>query len=264
LVGAFIFTIVQVSLFVFMRQFGLIGRSLRHSFSQAYFTRKFAALQLASCRYELFELADIAELPALLAAHPQLEGLNVTVPYKELVLPYLEELAPTAARVGAVNVVKRWPDGRLIGHNTDYIGFRKSLQGFYPLRGEVGRALVLGKGGAAKAIAAVLDDLGIPHQFVTRNPLGGSLTYEELTTQLISQYQLIINTTPLGTFPKVAECPQLPYEALTSQHYLYDLVYNPAETLFMRNGLMAGAQVKNGLEMLELQAEASWEIWSNV
>lgn len=245
-----------------MHQFGLIGRSLRHSFSQAYFTRKFASLGLENHHYELFELADIAELPALLAAHPQLAGLNVTVPYKELVMPYLDELTPTAARVGAVNVIHRQPDGRLIGHNTDYVGFRDSLQRFYPLRGEAGRALVLGKGGAAKAVAVVLGDLGIPHRLVARKPSDGGLTYDDLTPPLLSQYGLIINATPLGTFPNAAECPRLPYAALTSQHYLYDLVYNPTETLFMRQGLAAGAQVKNGFEMLCLQAEASWEIWT--
>ncbi|MDO7875267.1 shikimate dehydrogenase [Hymenobacter sp. ASUV-10] len=246
-----------------MRQFGLIGRTLRHSFSQAYFTQKFAALGLENHHYELFELADIAELPALLAAHPHLEGLNVTVPYKELVMPYLDELTPTAARVGAVNVIQRRPDGRLIGHNTDYIGFRESLRRFYPLRGEEGRALVLGQGGAAKAIAVVLRDLDIPHQFATRNPLGDALSYDDLTPQLLSQIRLIINATPLGTFPNAEECPRLPYPALTPQHYLYDVVYNPAETLFMRKGLAAGAQVKNGFEMLRLQAEASWEIWND-
>lgn len=245
-----------------MRLFGLIGRSLAHSFSKEYFSRKFAVQGLADCRYELFELADMAELPALLAARPQLEGLNVTVPYKELVLPYLNELTPTAARVGAVNVIHRQPDGRLIGHNTDYIGFRKSLEDFYPLQGEAGQALVLGKGGAAKAVAAVLSDLGIPHEFVTRQGRAGSLQYDSLDPLLMAHYRLIINTTPLGTFPNVDECPRLPYAALTPQHYLYDVVYNPAETLFMRQGLAAGAHVKNGLEMLQLQAEASWEIWN--
>jgi shikimate dehydrogenase len=246
-----------------MRQFGLIGRSLRHSFSQSYFTRKFASLGLENHQYELFELADIAELPALLAAHPQLDGLNVTVPYKELVMPYIDELAPSAARVGAVNVIHRRADGRLIGHNTDYIGFRESLAGFYPLRGEAGQALVLGQGGAAKAIAAGLDDLGIPHQFVTRRSLAEGLTYDDLTPALLDQCHLIINTTPLGTFPNTEECPRIPYAALTPQHYLYDLVYNPAQTLFMRRGLAAGAQAKNGLEMLRLQAEASWDIWNS-
>mgnify|MGYP002652653085 CR=1 FL=1 len=242
-----------------MRQFGLIGRTLRHSFSQAYFTQKFETLGLADCQYELFELADIVELPALLAAHPQLEGLNVTVPYKEQVLPYLSELAPSAARVGAVNVIERRPDGRLIGYNTDYIGFRESLRHFYPLHNA---ALVLGQGGAAKAITAALRDLGIPYRFVTRKPLHDNLTYDDLTPRILAQYSLIINTTPLGTFPNVDECPPLPYEALTPQHYLYDVVYNPAETLFMARGRAAGAQVKNGLEMLRLQAEASWEIWN--
>lgn len=246
-----------------MRQFGLIGRPLAHSFSKSYFSQKFAALALHDYQYELFELADIAELPALLAACPQLEGLNVTIPYKEQVLPYLTDLAPTAARVGAVNVIHRHADGRLTGHNTDYIGFRESLQRFYPLRGDAGRALVLGRGGAAKAIAAVLEDLGIPLQFVTRQPQAGTLAYEELSPQLVAQNSLIINTTPLGTFPNVSEYPPIPYAALTPRHYLYDVVYNPAETVFMKKGLAAGAQVKNGLEMLQLQAEASWDIWNS-
>jgi shikimate dehydrogenase len=246
-----------------MRQFGLIGRSLRHSFSQTFFTQKFDSLSLADHHYELFELADVRELPCLLAAHPQLEGLNVTVPYKELVLPYLDDVTPTAARIGAANVIRRLPDGRLIGHNTDYVGFRDSLTSFYPLRGEAGRALVLGQGGAAKAIDIVLRDLSIPHWFVTRNPLDTGLTYDDLTPQLLAQHSLIINATPVGTFPVVDECPRLPYQALTAQHYLYDVVYNPAETLFLRKGLEAGSHIKNGFEMLCRQAEASWDIWNS-
>ena len=245
-----------------MRQFGLIGRTLQHSFSQTYFTQKFYSQGLADDhRYDLFELADIHELPALLRAHPDLVGLNVTVPYKETVVSYLDELAPSAARVGAVNVIERRPDGRLRGHNTDVLGFRESLRQFFP-GGAESRALVLGAGGAAKAVIVALNDLGIAHWSVTRDPLGHGLTYDELTPALLAAHPLIINATPLGTYPQVDACPRLPYEALGPQHYLYDLVYNPSETLFMAKGQAAGAHTKNGFEMLERQAEAAWDIWN--
>ncbi len=245
-----------------MRQFGLIGRSLQHSFSQTYFTQKFYSQGLADDhRYDLFELADIHELPALLRAHPTLVGLNVTVPYKETVVSYLDELAPSAARVGAVNVIERQADGRLRGHNTDVVGFRESLRQFFPI-GATGRALVLGAGGAAKAVVVALNDLGIGHWSVTRDPLAPGLNYAELTPAVLAAHSLIINATPLGTYPKIAECPPLPYELLGPQHYLYDLVYNPSETRFMAKGQAAGAHTKNGFEMLQRQAEAAWDIWN--
>ena len=245
-----------------MRQFGLIGRTLSHSFSQMYFTQKFESLGLSEHQYDLFELATIGELPNLVATHPHLVGLNVTVPYKELVVPYLDELASSASRVGAVNVIECTPDGRLVGHNTDYIGFRNSLRTFFPHQGTSARALVLGAGGAAKAVEVALQELGIPHWNVTRHLLGPGLTYDDLTPELLAAHSLIVNATPVGTFPHIDECPRLPYEALTAHHYLYDLVYNPTETLFMTKGKEAGAQVKNGFEMLCLQAEAAWDIWN--
>ena len=230
-----------------MRQFGLVGRTLQHSFSQTYFTQKFYSQGLADDhRYDLFELAEIEEFPALLRANPALVGLNVTVPYKEAVVPYLDELASSAARVG---------------HNTDVVGFRESLKQFFP-GGAGSRALVLGAGGAAKAVVVALNDLGIAHWSVTRNPLGHGLTYDELTPALLAAHPLIINATPLGTYPQVDACPRLLYEALGPQHYLYDLVYNPSETLFMAKGREAGAHTKNGFEMLERQAEAAWDIWN--
>ncbi|GAB3738641.1 shikimate dehydrogenase [Hymenobacter agri] len=245
-----------------MRQFGLIGRTLQHSFSQTYFTQKFYSQGLANDhRYDLFELTDIHELPELLRANPELAGLNVTVPYKEVVVPYLDELASSAARVGAVNVIEFCPDGRLRGHNTDVVGFRESLRHFFPATAD-SRALVLGAGGAAKAVVVALNDLGIAHWSVTRNPLGHGLTYDELTPALLAAHPLIINATPLGTYPRVDECPRLPYAALGPQHYLYDLVYNPSETLFLAKGREAGAHTKNGFEMLERQAEAAWDIWN--
>ena len=245
-----------------MRQFGLIGRTLQHSFSQTYFSQKFYSQGLADDhRYDLFELADINELPALLRTNPDLVGLNVTVPYKETVVPYLDELASSAARVGAVNVIECCPDGRLRGHNTDVVGFRESVRQFFP-GGPDSRALVLGAGGAAKAVVVALNDLGIGYWSVTRNQLGHGLTYDELTLAVLAAHQLIINATPLGTYPQVDECPRLPYEALGPQHYLYDLVYNPSETLFMAKGREVGAHTKNGFEMLERQAEAAWDIWN--
>ncbi|MDB5236195.1 MAG: aroE [Hymenobacter sp.] len=244
-----------------MRQFGLIGRTLSHSFSQTYFTQKFYSLSLVGYEYDLFELATVGELPALLASHPDLAGLNVTVPYKETVVPYLDDLAPSASRVGAVNVIEFTAQGRLRGHNTDYVGFRESLRRFFPIT-PAARALVLGTGGAAKAVAVALNELGIPHWSVSRDPLAHGLNYDDLTPQLLAAHPLIINATPLGTFPRTDECPPLPYAALTEHHYLYDLVYNPTETLFMHKGKEAGAQVKNGFEMLCLQAEAAWEIWN--
>lgn len=245
-----------------MQQFGLIGHTLSHSFSQTYFTEKFSSLGLREHRYDLFELASIGELPGLLAAHPDLVGLNVTVPYKEAVVPYLDALAPSAAQVGAVNVIERAGDGRLVGHNTDCIAFRDSLRAFFPHRGDDARALLLGSGGAAKAVEVALQELKIPHRHVTRNPQGPGLTYDDITPQALASHPLIINATPVGTFPHVDACPRLPYEALTEQHYLYDLVYNPMETLFMAKGREAGAQVKNGFEMLCMQAEAAWAIWN--
>ncbi|QIX61150.1 shikimate dehydrogenase [Hymenobacter lutimineralis] len=243
-----------------MPTYGLLGRTLTHSFSQTFFTQKFHNLELTDHAYELFELAFIEELPALLQRHPELRGLNVTIPYKEQVWPYLHDTAASAARVGAVNVIEFRADGQLIGHNTDMIGFRESLRDFLP-RGFAGRALVLGNGGASKAVEVALRDLEIGYWVVSRHPLGAGLTYEELTPDLVQGHTLIINTTPLGTYPFVEECPKLPYEALTDQHYLYDLVYNPRETEFMRRGQARGASIKNGFEMLCLQAEAAWDIW---
>jgi shikimate dehydrogenase len=245
-----------------MRTFGLVGRSLAHSFSQTYFTQKFYQLGLDDCRYELFELAAASELPRLLAQHPDLAGLNVTIPYKEQIWPYLDDVASSAARVGAVNVIEVRPDGRLIGHNTDYMGFRESLRTFYPVPAAGARALVLGTGGAAKAVAVALRELGIAYWLVSRDIMGQHLTYADLTPEVIAAHPLIINTTPLGTYPNVDACAPLPYAALTPQHYLYDLVYNPRETLFLEKGREAGANTKNGFDMLERQAEAAWAIWN--
>ncbi|WP_205501637.1 shikimate dehydrogenase family protein [Rufibacter psychrotolerans] len=243
------------------KEYGLVGYRLSHSFSQKYFTDKFRSEGITDSVYRLFELDTIAEFPALVEAHPRLRGLNVTIPYKETIIPYLDELAPAAARIGAVNVVK-FEHGRLVGHNSDYQGFMQSLQGFYPCT-PASKALVLGTGGAAKAVIAALEDLQISYQIVSREKKPGVITYQELTPKVLAAVSLIINASPVGTYPHVDAAPALPYQLITSQHYLYDLVYNPAETLFMKRGQEQGAKTINGYEMLCRQAEVAWNIWNS-
>lgn len=243
-----------------MRKYGLIGKKLGHSFSKKYFTEKFERENVSDATYDLYELESIDLFPGLLQRNPELCGLNVTVPYKEAVLPYLDKLDAAAARIGAVNAI-RINDGKTEGYNTDYIGFKESLLKFYPIH-EGSRALVLGTGGASKAVRTALDDLGISFRMVSRRAEDENLTYEGITPDLVQQYDLIINTTPLGMYPEVHTLPLLPYTFLTHHHHLYDLVYNPESTGFMEKGTEAGAQVMNGLEMLYRQAEAAWEVWN--
>ncbi|MHA6246544.1 shikimate dehydrogenase family protein [Pontibacter sp. CAU 1760] len=242
-----------------MRKFGLIGKKLGHSFSKKYFTEKFEREGITDAQYELYELPAAQEIRDLLQEEPELVGLNVTVPYKEEVLPLLDELDAVAATIGAVNTI-RIRDGRAKGFNTDYIGFRTSLEKFYTTKGQ---ALVLGTGGAAKAVWAALDALQVPYQKVSRMAGGQVLGYEQLTPALMQQYNLIINTTPLGMHPHTETAPPLPYEALNSAHFLYDLVYNPEETQFLKHGKAAGAKTCNGLAMLYRQADAAWDIWNS-
>ena len=244
-----------------MKAFGLIGYPLTHSFSEKYFNEKFAAEQITDCSYKLYELPEITAFPALLKSIPNLHGLNVTVPHKEKVMPYLDAIETEAKKIGAVNVIKI-KNGKTTGYNSDYQGFIQSLGNFYPVNSQ-SRALILGTGGAAKAVLAALDNLNIPYQIVSRQPQPGQLLYEELTPALMAAHNLLINATPLGTYPKIDTCPLIPYEALSENHYLYDLVYNPAETLFLRKGREAGAKIKNGHEMLVRQAEVAWQIWNS-
>jgi shikimate dehydrogenase len=244
-----------------MKAYGLIGYPLTHSFSEKYFADKFANEGITDSSYRLFELAQIEQLPGLLAAQPDLKGLNVTIPHKETVIPFLDEIDEETARIGAVNVIKI-EGGRTKGYNSDYQGFKKSLEGFLPAGSPV-QALVLGTGGAAKAVNAALRHLHIPYMEVSRTPQEGRLTYADITPAVLDAYRLLINTTPLGTYPKTDTCPDLPYAALGPQHYLFDLVYNPAETVFLRKGREAGARTQNGYQMLVLQAEAAWHIWNN-
>ena len=244
-----------------MRRFGLIGYPLGHSFSGKYFAAKFERENIVDARYALFELPDIAGFPSLLMRNPELQGLNVTIPHKQSILPFLDAIDPVAANIGAVNTVKI-TNGKCTGFNTDYLGFRDSLRNFCPDLTFV-KALVLGTGGASKAVQAALQELQIPFKIVSRSPQNEQLSYAELSPEIMAAHQLVINTTPLGTFPKVDSCPEIPYQNLTEKHYLYDLVYNPEETLFMKNGRELGAKTKNGYEMLVLQAEAAWQIWNS-
>src|SRR5688572_7168685 len=244
-----------------MRKFGLIGFPLTHSFSRKYFTQKFQEEHIPDAVYELFELPELQKLPALISQNPELKGLSVTIPHKQNVIPFLDELDETAAKIGAVNTIKI-SGGKLKGYNTDVIGFRESLKNFLPQNFN-SAALILGTGGAAQAVKAALDELQIPFKSVSRNPDSGNLTYEKLNPEIINNHLLIINTTPLGTYPDLENCPPILYEFLTSEHFLFDLVYNPEETLFMKNGRGKGAKTQNGYEMLVLQAEAAWKIWNS-
>lgn len=241
------------------RSFGLIGYPLSHSFSKRYFTEKWAREVINNCSYELFPLKDIRALPEVISSHPNLEGLNVTIPYKEAVIPYLHELTEAAKAVGAVNVITI-RKGKLTGYNSDVYGFEETLR---PHVQEWHRqALVLGTGGAAKAVVYVLQQLAINYQLVSRTAGPNTLTYQQVTPELLAKTGLIINTTPLGMYPHIDDGPALPYEAVTSRHLFFDLIYNPEKTLFLQRAEQNGASILNGHQMLVLQAEKSWEIWN--
>ncbi|MBR5373234.1 MAG: shikimate dehydrogenase [Paludibacteraceae bacterium] len=245
-----------------MERYGLIGKILVHSFSKNYFTEKFSREGI-DARYDLFELPTIEEFPKLLETEG-LHGLNVTIPYKEVVMPYLDELDDTAREIGAVNTIqfsKKGGKTHLKGFNTDAIGFETSLKPL--LQPQHQKALVLGTGGASKAILYILKKLGIEPQLVSRQKREGMLTYEELGKEIVASHKLIVNCTPAGTFPKVDERPPFPTELLSDEHLVYDLIYNPEETLLCRLAKERGARTKNGLEMLHGQAVAAWKIWND-
>lgn len=244
-----------------MNQFGLIGYPLSHSFSKKYFTDKFEKEGISKCQYDLFPLENLDDFPKLLLKTPFLVGLNVTIPYKEQIFKYLTEIDEAAQSVGAVNTIKI-TDSKLKGYNTDIYGFEKSLKNFLGDKKQ-GEALILGTGGAAKAVAYILNKMEIIFKYVSRRPQEGNLQYEDLNKNIIENHFLIINTTPLGMAPNLDTCPPIPYSYLNASHFLYDLVYNPEKTLFLNRGAEIGAQTKNGLEMLYLQAEKAWEIWQN-
>jgi shikimate dehydrogenase len=241
-----------------MRRFGLIGFPLTHSFSQRYFTEKFKREDINNCVYQNFPIENISALANLLQEYPDLEGFNITIPHKEVMLPLLHSRSAVVNEINACNCV-RVIEGQLHGHNTDVVGFEKSLCNFLTKQPEA--ALILGTGGSAKAVAYVLKKQKIPVSFVSRNPSPGQFSYNQLSELIVQHHQLIINTTPLGMYP-AEKFPEIPYQYLGPQHYLFDLIYNPATTIFLDRGIAQGAKVKNGYEMLELQAEESWRIWN--
>jgi shikimate dehydrogenase len=242
--------------------YGLIGYPLGHSFSISYHNQRFDDEGI-DAKYVNFEIPSIDNLPEVLSSTPKLKGLNVTIPYKEKVMQYLDTISPEARAIGAVNVIRVTHDGskiKLKGYNSDVIGFTKSIAPMLDKKWHK-KALILGTGGASKAIDYGLRNLGLETVFVSRYERPGTIQYERITPEDVEEYNVIINCTPLGMYPKTEECPLLPYEAMDSHTILYDLIYNPDETLFMKRGAQYGAQVKNGLEMLLLQAFASWEFW---
>lgn len=245
-----------------MDKYGLIGFPLGHSFSVSFFNEKFTNENI-NARYINFEIPQIDELPEILASNPELKGLNVTIPYKQKVISYLDDISPEAKSIGAVNVIRIAHKGKnpiLKGFNSDVIGFTRSIEPM--LEKFHKKALILGTGGASKAIEYGLNTLGLETLFVSRTKRDGCITYDEVTPELVKEYNVIVNCTPVGMYPKADSCPDLPYEAMGSHNILYDLIYNPDETLFMKKGAEHGATTKNGLEMLLLQAFASWDFWN--
>lgn len=246
-----------------MDKYGLIGYPLGHSFSCNYHNQRFADEGI-NAKYLNFEIPTIDDLPEVLSLNPDLKGLNVTIPYKEKVMQFLDYVSPEARAIGAVNVIRVEHQGKKItlkGYNSDVIGFTQSMEPL--LEPHHKKALVLGTGGASKAVTYGLRSLGLETVYVSRYERPDTIQYDKITPEVVQEYNVIVNCTPLGMYPKTEECPDLPYEALTSKNILYDLIYNPDETLFMRKGAKYGANVKNGLEMLLLQAFASWEFWNS-
>lgn len=238
-----------------MKNFGLIGKNIAYSFSESHFHDKFRKENITNSTYQLFDLKSISEVEELFQTK-ELKGFNVTIPYKEEIIPYLDELSPEAQKIGAVNCVKI-QNNKKIGFNTDAFGFENSLQPLLEKHHQ--KALILGDGGAAKAVKFILTKLEIDYQSVTRK---GELRFPDLDKEIISKHPLIINCTPVGTFPDLEASPDIPYQFITTSHLLYDLIYNPEKTKFLQLGEIKGAKIKNGYEMLVLQAEKSWEIWS--
>ncbi len=243
-----------------MKKYGLIGYPLSHSFSQKYFTEKFRNENIRDCVYENFSLSDIGLISSVLSNETQLKGLNVTIPYKQQVIPFLHVKNEVVEKISACNCIKII-DGKLHGYNTDVIGFEVSLK--RKLQDHHKHALILGTGGAAKAVEFVMNKLAIDYKLVSRKPSSaGTINYNDLTDAIIQSHTLIINTAPVGMYPHVDEYPDLPYRAITPKHYLFDLIYNPEKTRFLKKGEDHGATIQNGHEMLIIQAEESWRIWN--
>ncbi len=241
-----------------MRKFGLIGRNISYSFSPNYFAEKFSREKI-DASYQNFDLQDLSEFPEILRKNKGLEGLNVTIPYKESILPFLDSIAPIASEIGAVNTIKISKSGKLTGFNTDYYGFLEAIRPF--LKEQHKKALILGTGGASKAVVYALKSENIETTFVSRKPSKNAISYEDLDKEVLEDHLLIINGTPLGTFPNTGDFPKIPVQNLTPGHLVFDLIYNPPTTKLMELAKINGATVTNGLKMLELQAEKAWEIW---
>jgi len=241
------------------KQYGLVGKNISYSFSQKHFTEKFNKEKLHNCSYINFDIKAITDFSGIFDSNSEIKGLNVTIPYKESVFPYLDKINSKAKRIGAVNTIRITKKGKLKGYNTDEYGFRKALLPY--LKKHHKKALILGTGGASKAVSFALKKLQIQYQFVSRNT-DGVYNYSSLTASIIEEHQLIINCTPLGTSPNTDYYPDIPYNAITDKHLLFDLIYNPEVTTFLKKGREQGATITNGLKMLELQAERAWEIWN--
>lgn len=242
-----------------MRKFGLIGFPLTHSFSKRFFAEKFESEGLSDCYFENFQIESVEEIEEILHRHPDLIGLSVTIPHKESIISLLDHVNETVLKIKACNCIKIF-GGKLSGYNTDVLGFEKSFKEV--IRPEYNKALILGTGGASKAVEYVLEKLGFKYKLVSRMPSLNNLSYEQLTPELIASTDVIINATPLGMYPDVLKAPDIPYAAINENHLLYDLIYNPPKTQFLKLGEEKGARIKNGFEMLEIQAEESWKIWN--
>lgn len=240
-------------------QFGLVGKNISYSFSKGYFAEKFQNLNLVDYSYENLDFQNIEEFPKYIKQNPTISGLNVTIPYKETIIPYLDKLSKKASEIGAVNTIKITKSGKLKGFNTDYLGFKKSIEPL--LNSHHKKALILGTGGASKAIAYALKQLKIPYLYVSRNAIGETISYNQMDENTFKEFQIIVNCTPVGTSPNINLYPDIPYNYFTKNHIAFDLIYNPAETEFLKKAKEQGAVIKNGLEMLTLQAEKSWDIW---
>ncbi|NKI27683.1 shikimate dehydrogenase [Arenibacter sp. 6A1] len=241
-------------------RFGLIGKNISYSFSKGYFTNKFSKMGLDTHSYENFDLEEITEFTNLLKDNNNIVGFNVTIPYKEQIMPLLTKIQPEAQKIGAVNTIKVIGNNTY-GYNTDAHGFQQSIAPH--LKAHHSKALILGTGGASKAVAHVFAELGIRYKFVSRNPAEGQLQYRDLNRDIMDNYSVIVNCTPLGTFPNIEDKPTIPYSLITEKHLLYDLIYNPEKTAFLLAGEAQGAQICNGANMLELQAEKAWSIWNS-
>lgn len=240
--------------------FGLIGKNIEYSFSKKYFTEKFELGQLSDYKYINFDIQTIDDFPKIIAENPDLKGLNVTIPYKESVIQYLQKLSKTAFEIGAVNTIRFTKKGKLKGYNTDWHGFKKSIEPL--LDSHHKKALILGTGGAAKAVAYALGKLGILYTFVSREEKEGMIDYNRINATTFDNYHIIVNCTPLGTSPNTKEFPPIPYEYFSPKHIAFDLIYNPEETQFLKKAKKKGAVTKNGYEMLVFQAEKAWKIWN--